>query len=370
MTLAPGPGAIRAYLWVGGAVAGLGVVQHLAEGSRDTSASVLVAALVCGAAVAMLPRSMLWATLGISASVIVMVAVVETPTFSSFLAMMVAAFTLTRYAGRRTALLGAAAVLCTTLVVVVPAVRDEGPFGIIYPIFYFGCVAVLGWLSRQRAVHVHALQELASTLERERHQQAELAAAGERERLAREMHDVISHGVSLMVVQAEAAGEVLLTKPDAAARALEAVADTGRAAMTDLHRMLGVLHGTATDLAELSTHVRATGIDVTLDVDPSWSALSEPLRLALFRVAQEATTNVVRHAEGANEVSITFARAVGAISLEVRDNGRGNKGAQEGMGSGLVGLRDRLGSLGGVLDAGAIDGGGFAVRASLPEGAR
>ncbi|ACZ29279.1 histidine kinase [Xylanimonas cellulosilytica DSM 15894] len=364
-----GSAPMRIYFWLGLAVAGLGVVQLLADRSADDAPVVLVAALACGASVALLPRALLWATLGVAVSVVSMVVVIEVPVFASFLAAMVASFTLALYAERRQALIGVAIVLATVVVVAVPEMRasSEGAFGLVYPVFYFGGSATIGWLSRQRAKYTQSLQDFAASLERERHQQAALAAAAERERLARDLHDVVSHGVSLMVVQAEAAREVIGARPEAAANALETIADTGRAAMEDLHRMLGVLRDESTDLGPLAVRMRAAGIDVRLQVDPAWHSWDEPVRAALFRVAQEAITNTLRHAEGASEVSIQASTAEGAAVLEVRDDGTGTTEESTGLGSGLSGLRDRIAALGGRLDAAKSDG-GFAVRATVPLG--
>lgn len=356
------------YLWVGLVVAGLGVVQGLADGSTGKAPLVLVAALACGGGVALLPRALVWATVGVAASVVAMVLLIEVPLFATFLATMITACTLARYAEAGQALVGFTIVLLSVVVVAVPEVRasDAGVFGVVYPVVYFGGAGLLGWLTRQRAKYVSSLQDVAESLEREQLQRVELAAASERERIAREMHDVISHGVSLMVVQAEAASEVLAAQPDAAARALEAIADTGRSAMMDLHRMIGVLQGQAPDLHELAAHVGATGLAVHLEVDPGWSLLDEPVRLALYRVAQEAITNTLRHAEGAGAVSLRCVRVEGEMVVEVIDDGRGGEAGSAGLGSGLSGLRDRLVELGGSLDAGPTAGGGFLVRGSLP----
>lgn len=264
-------------------------------------------------------------------------------------------------------------ILGAVVAVALPELRHgrDGLFGLVYPLIYIGGAGMLGWVTRQRA-------DAAALRRRESRQAAQLAEAEERARLAREMHDVISHGVSLMVVQAEAGSEVLRSRPDAAATALEAIAATGRSAMDDLHRMIGLLQGTATDLDALAGRVRATGITVVLDVDRGWHAVGEPARLALFRVAQEAITNTMRHAVGAGEISIRYGQELGVASLEVRDDGTGaaprplvtdhtgGVGAAGGLGTGLDGLRSRLAELGGTLEAAPARGGGFLVRATVP----
>ena len=181
------------------------------------------------------------------------------------------------------------------------------------------------------------------------------------------MHDVISHGVSLMVVQAEAGSEVLPTRPEAAASALEAIAATGRSAMGDLHRMLGLLRDSAAeDLDALAVRVRAAGMEVLVEVHPGWSSLAEPTRLALFRVAQEAITNTLRHAAAAQKLSIRYRQDAELATLEVRDDGTGMTVPPGTPGTGLAGLRRRLADLGGTLDASEAATGGFLVRAALP----
>lgn len=367
-----GPVAARVYLWTGVALGLVGVAQLLSQSAESLSWVAVVAALAAGAAVVALPRAVLPAVVVLAAAVGVMVAVIEVPVFATFLAVMVAAFTLARYARPRVALLGYGVLVGTVVVVAVPEITasGEGAFGLIYPVFYFGGAGLLGWLTRQRARHVLALHAYAETLERERRHQVELAAAAERERLARDMHDVVSHGVSLMVVQAEAAREVLTTRPDAAAVALDAIADAGRVAMRDLHRMIGLLRAPDADLQALVGSVRATGLAVDLTIDGDWATVAEPVRGALFRVTQESLTNTLRHARGVTQVTITVDCERDPASVEILDDGQGTTGFDHGSGTGLGGLSDRLGVLGGVLVSGPRpDGPGFRVRAEVALGA-
>ncbi|MCX6399791.1 MAG: histidine kinase [Propionibacteriales bacterium] len=359
----------RIYLWIGIVLAAIGVAQLLAQRPDSVSWLALVAVLGAGAAVALLPRVTIPALLGLSTAIVTMVVAVEVPVFASFVAVMIAAFTLARYSRLRAVALGYAVLAGTVAVVAAPELENgrEGVFGLIYPIFYFGGAGLLGWLTRKRAEHVRSLVAHAEVLEREQAQRVELAAAAERERLARDMHDVVSHGVSLMVLQAEAAREVLHRQPDDAAVALDAIADAGRTAMIELHRMLRVLRGPGYDLDALVSSMRATGLAVDLRVQGDWALVEEETRRALFRVAQESLTNTLRHAADVETAVIDVVCGPDEITIEIVDDGRGDTGFRGGSGSGLRGLGERLAALGGRFEAGPrSDGAGFQVLASAP----
>ncbi|MET7397491.1 histidine kinase [Dactylosporangium sp. NPDC005572] len=207
------------------------------------------------------------------------------------------------------------------------------------------------------------------------HEAARLATDLERARLARELHDVVSHNVSVMVVQAGAARKVLDADPALAKEALLAVEAGGRAAMTELRQVIGLLtvdddgldlapQPSLAGLPALVDRVRSAGVAVTLDVSPV-DGLPPGVDLAAYRVVQEALTNVMRHAAGASAaVSVTVA-AGGALRVEVTDTGGVPTGAR-GSGRGLAGLRERLAVYGGTLTAGPRPTGGFRVLAELP----
>lgn len=226
----------------------------------------------------------------------------------------------------------------------------------------------------------------AERLDRQRREHellAEQAVADERVRIARELHDVVAHNVSLMVVQAQA---VAASASDRDRAALDGLADTGRAAMTEMHRMLGVLRVDGDgaerapqpgvdDLEALVDRARAAGLDVGLEVEGEARPLPPTVDLTAYRIVQEALTNVVKHAGGAAAGIVV---RYGAEALELRvengagrgDHGAGGNGAANGGGHGLAGMRERVGLFGGRLEAGPREGGGFAVRAVLPLGGR
>jgi signal transduction histidine kinase len=196
------------------------------------------------------------------------------------------------------------------------------------------------------------------------------AAARERERIAREMHDVLAHSVSLMVVQAEAGPVVVRTDPDKAEAAFDAIADAGRDALGQLRRTLGILRGDAElapqpDLDALPALVddaRRAGLDARLTERGDRRPLPAELAIAAYRVVQEALTNTVKHAR-AREVSVLLDWRDRALRVEVRDDGRGAGAGPPGHG--LIGMRERVAACGGRLEAGAAEG-GYRVTAVLP----
>lgn len=200
------------------------------------------------------------------------------------------------------------------------------------------------------------------------------AVAAERARLARELHDVIAHNVSVMVVQAGAAEAVLRDRPDDARAALGRIQATGRQTIGELRRLLGILRerddGGSTvpqpSLAELDRlveTVRASGLDVELRVEGTPAPLPRSVEGSAYRIVQEALTNVMKHAS-ASRATIDVRYAPAMVEIEVADDGRG--GAPNGEGAGLLGMRERVHLLGGRLEHGPRPGGGFSVRASLP----
>ncbi|WP_433163708.1 sensor histidine kinase [Kribbella sp. CA-247076] len=237
---------------------------------------------------------------------------------------------------------------------------DEFMFTFLLPVAAW----LLGSLERSHREHAAVLRERADQLERERVAEAARAAAEERARVARDMHDILAHAVSLMVVQAEAGPVVVRTDPDRAERAFDAIADAGRDAMVQLRRLLGVLkagedRAPQPTLADLPALVRGTSFEE--------SGVRRPLpadtEVAVYRIVQEALTNTVKHA-GATRVAVRLDWSADAVELVVTDNGVGGPPASGGHG--LVGIRERAAACGGVATAGPLPGGGFEVRARLP----
>ncbi|WP_223183966.1 MULTISPECIES: sensor histidine kinase [unclassified Streptomyces] len=234
-----------------------------------------------------------------------------------------------------------------------------------FSFFVFGAAYVFGRLqdARQRA---HRVEE-------------ERAAARERARIAREMHDVLSHAVSLMVVQAEAGPVAVRTAPERAEAAFEAISETGREAMTQLRQLLGLLRegpeGAAPRapqpdlgaLPELLARVRAGGTAVEYRTEGGVRALPSATGAQVYRIVQEALTNVVRHS-GARRAEVRLVHADGVLRVTVTDDGRGpGRSRPGGAGHGLTGIRERAASQGGTMAYGPGPGGeGFEVRVVLP----
>jgi signal transduction histidine kinase len=226
---------------------------------------------------------------------------------------------------------------------------------------------------RGRAV---ALEHANRVLEEQRELQAQAAVAVERGRIARELHDVIAHNISMIVVQAGAAARVLEGEQPNVRRALETIETTGRETVDEMRRLLGVLRraddGQAlapqpglAELGALVAQVREAGLTVDLQIEGTPSPLPPGLDLSAYRIAQEGLTNALKHAGAARAaVIVTYARDT--VEIEIRDDGRGGLGGS-GTGHGLVGMRERVALWGGKLQVGP-EHGGWVVRASLPRG--
>jgi signal transduction histidine kinase len=239
-------------------------------------------------------------------------------------------------------------------------------------------VALLaGVVVRSRRAHFAELTERAVRLELERDQQAQIATAAERTRIAREMHDVIAHSLAVMIAMADGASAKLRREPERAGAAIDAVAEVGRQALGETRRLLAVLRDPAegTDLApqprldglgELVDRVRDTGLDASLIVTGQPFALPESAELAVYRIVQEATTNVLKHAVGAGTVSVELRYDGTRVEVEVRDDGAVVPvGVGRHGGPGIEGMRERVALYHGTLHAGPGRSGGWVVRASL-----
>jgi signal transduction histidine kinase len=225
--------------------------------------------------------------------------------------------------------------------------------------------------SRERALEAHA-----AALEREREEKVRIAAAEERARIARELHDVVAHSVSVMVVQVGAARGILDTEPETARDSLLSAERSGRQALAEMRRMLGILRQRADGdglapqpgLARvdgLLERARAAGLEVELRTEGDPRPLPPGLDLAAYRIVQEGLTNAVKHA-GPASARVVVRYGPDRLDIEVRDDGRGPVERSGDPGHGVVGMRERVALYGGTLDIGAAEGGGFAVRACLP----
>ena len=245
------------------------------------------------------------------------------------------------------------------------------------PLLGGGPLLVGAALQHQQA-RAERLTRRAVELERDREQQARDAVAAERARIARELHDVVAHAVSVMVVQAGAAEELMELEPERARSALAAVRDSGKQSLQELRRLLGVLRPDLDDasllapqpgLADLpglvATH-EATGLSVTVEADGHVGELPAGLDLAAYRVVQEALTNVRKHAADATHALVRLRFEPETLHIEVRDDGTRAAAPRAGRGHGLVGMRERVSLYGGALSTGPAADGGWCVHAALP----
>ena len=240
--------------------------------------------------------------------------------------------------------------------------------------FGFLVLSVVWYIGRRVLIR----GEIAAQYEREQAAKAGRAVAEERTRIARELHDVVAHRVTLMTVQAGAAKTVAADDPEGALRAMEAVEHAGRQALGELRHLLGVLRPEAevdglgprlgiADVPALVDQLKEAGLDVSLTINDVPTDLPARVDLSTYRIVQEALTNVLKHAGPGARGEVTLGTDCHGHAIEVLDDGHGVS-TLPGSGLGIVGMRERALLLGGSLDAGPRPGGGFQVVAHLPIG--
>ncbi|MBD8506831.1 sensor histidine kinase [Hoyosella sp. G463] len=250
-------------------------------------------------------------------------------------------------------------------------------------VLYLAGFYLLGWaIGEVIAVRHRQHEEIAARLEiaeTDRDRRAEDAVAAERTRIARELHDVVAHSVSVMIVQAEGASYAVRSNPDIAERALRTVASTGREALTELRRTLALLrdetttnevldYGTA-GLARTAALMRDAGLPVELEITGDIDALAPALGLGIKRIVQESLTNVLRHAGDGARATVVVQRVGEDVTVSVTDQGGNGIGRHgHGSGNGIVGMRERVAVLGGTLCTEELPGDGWRVTATLPAG--
>ena len=302
------------------------------------------------------------------------------PPMVTDVAMLVALFTIAFERPLRTAL-GAGVVL--EVGVILASVRwSLGGSWVRSLVGLSGLVAVallLGAVLRVRQAHLVALTERAARLEVERDQQAQIAAAAERTRIAREMHDVIAHSLAVIVTMADGAAAKLAREPERAGAAIQAISEVGRQALGDTRRLLGVLRDehSGADMApqpgleqldELMDQLRATGLDATLERRGRPFELPPGAELTVYRLVQEAGTNTLKHAPSATMFRARLAFSYPSLLVEAADDGPAPDGALFGAGHGIAGMRERVALYGGTVHAGPGPAGGWLIRASLSAG--
>lgn len=295
-----------------------------------------------------------------------------------FFAMMLALFSVGAYSrSTRESVAGLVALLFGASVM---WVRSGATYDLwtMFMLGFFIALWLVGDTLRRRSAQMVELQQRADGLEREREEESRRAVAEERARIARELHDIIAHSVSVMVVQAAAARRVIESQPETARASLESIETTGREALAEIRRLLGVLKrddapedakapvpGLA-HVEALVDEMRRAGLPVDLRVEGEPGPLPPGVDVSAYRVVQEALTNALRHA-GPARVSVNVRYGDDDVVVEVNDDGHGSSAhpAPAG-GQGLVGMRERVALFQGEFEAGPRAGGGFTVRARLP----
>ena len=240
----------------------------------------------------------------------------------------------------------------------------------------FAMVWIAGFALRERTVQAEAAEERATHAEREREAAARIAVAEERARIARELHDIVAHAVSVMVLQVGAVRHQLPETLSQDRDALKGVEQAGRTALTEMRRLLGAMRHDGEDLElapqpsldsldSLLEGIHRAGLPVRLQVEGEPFALPPALDLSAYRIVQEGLTNALKHAR-ASQAEVIVRYGSDELQIEVRDNGDGT--STEGMGHGLIGVRERVKIYGGEMTAGTDTGGGFILSTSLPLG--
>ncbi|MHC3469481.1 sensor histidine kinase [Streptomyces sp. 7R007] len=297
-------------------------------------------------------------------------------------ALFIALYSLTLH-GRLRRLPWACAVMVGAVVLV--AVRVSAAVSVWDALFFLLSTATaalaLGMMVRIRRAQLAGLRERAARLEIERDQRSRLAAATERARVAREMHDIVGHNLSVMITLADAGLYATDTAPERGKEALRLIGDTGRTALSELRRVLGVLREASdapatglelspqpgvADIEALCDGVRTAGLEVVYRTVGDVDALDGGMQLAVYRIVQEALTNTLKHAGAGTRATLSLIVEDTRLVIRVRDNGpAGGRGPGHEEGHGLVGMRERAALFGGDVSAGPARGGGWSVEATL-----
>jgi signal transduction histidine kinase len=329
-------------------------------------------------------RSPLW-----SAYVVLVIGTVHATLMlgvSSVAGLAMSVYSVVVYAGRRQGLVFVGAVVVASAVQLALGQDDEFVISAVFLAFGIALCWTLGeFVGARRAYDVEVEARL-HLLETERDQATRIAVAAERGRIARELHDVVAHAVSVMVVQADGASYAIASNPELAQRALQTISETGRGALGELRRLLDVLRSDEGDgeprvpqpdahaLADLAERMRASGVPVELEIG-ELGELPAGVSLGVYRIVQESLTNTLKHAGRGATASVQVHRAGDLVEVLVSDDGAGHvpqlvpAGRRDPRlpgGNGLIGMRERAHVYGGTLEVGPAPGGGWQVRAALP----
>ncbi|MGW3964323.1 sensor histidine kinase [Amycolatopsis sp. NPDC005003] len=328
-------------------------------------------------------KSPLW-----SAYVVLVIGVVHATLelgIASIAGLAMSIYSVVVYAGRRQGLVYVGAVVAGSALMLALGPASEVILSALFLAFGIALCWTLGeFVGARRAYDVEVEARL-HLLETERDQATRIAVAEERGRIARELHDVVAHAVSVMVVQADGASYALRTNPELAQRALQTISETGRGALGELRRLLDVLRSDDADgeprvpqpdahaLAELADRMRTAGVPVDLELG-ELGDLPAGVSLGIYRIVQESLTNTLKHAGRGATASVRVHRTGDLVEVLVSDDGAGagqlvpagGRNPRLPGGNGLIGMRERAHVYGGTLDVGPAPAGGWQVRAALP----
>jgi len=306
------------------------------------------------------------------------------PKGTAYPTLLILLYTLAAYRPRRISVRGLLACLAAIAAGIIAYADPPARLDTAWTALVFSVIAVSVWMFGDsvagRRAHSAWLEERARRAEAERDTKAQLAAIAERSRITREMHDIIAHNLAVIIGLADGGRYAAARSPERSSQALDAIASTGREALSELRRLLGVLaedDDRAADLAPqpgladleaLLDRVRAAGLPLTCVMQGDPAGLSEGQQLTVYRIVQEALTNTLKHAGPAATAEVMLRYAGGTVDVQVTDTGRGTAASPpEGAGRGLPGMRERAAVYDGTLQAGpASAAGGWRVAAHLP----
>ncbi len=301
---------------------------------------------------------------------------------SADVGLLIALYSVAAYCDRRRTLLAGAVLEVGIVLNSLSWAPEDGVVGDIISLTAMAvAAAVIGTNVRTRRAYLASVEDRAVRLERERDQRAQLAVADERARIAREMHDIVSHNLSVMVALADGAVFAQFRSPDTTTAAMQQISRTGRQALTDMRRFLGVLRADEPDalrhpmpgiaqLESLADQVRAAGLPTRLDQTGDPSPVSAAAQLTVYRLVQEALTNTLKHTPVGTRAEVRVRCSAEAVAVDVTDDGAGTDRNAEADGSpsghGIPGMRERAAAYGATLEAGPLPhGGGWRVSARL-----
>lgn len=363
---------------------GLAVFTAIIEGNRDVTGVDSPSAwwdwlLVVGPSlpVAFRRSAPLIATpISIAAQIVVWGSGLATP----FFAPLVMIYSVCAEEGKRGRKLGIASgiALCCMTLVGVFAADDVTIDLLVFTALACLVVYLLGTQTAQRRATEIALAEELAVTRAERDMVHERAAGDERQRIARELHDIVGHSLSVIAVRAEAADRVAAKNPDAAVDAVGAIASTARSSLADVRRVLAGLREESAELElaplpsldsipALVSSFNDAGVDVAMMTDPAIADVGAPVGAGAYRIVQEALTNVLKHGGPSATATVQLTTGQGMLVVSIEDTGRGLASDNgTGLGLGLTGMAERAEVLGGTLHSGPRSGGGYAVQAELP----